>query len=352
MSSAASPAPALPPALAAIDPAIVEYTNALFARLLVQVTGPNATAAPAYRPVNFMNAPEKFAGKYEEYATFRHNITVYIDNHPGISRAEPERSRQAIACCCSFMSEGDTATWVRNWHDSEQFRLQTAGTVAKTWMEFLADLDATFKDPYERQKARERLSKLAQGKSTAAEFFVKFDTLRYQAELTDAAHDAILVDMLDKALAPLLVGMVKMNLVTNPTYDQYKTQALRVGPSIGPLADALVAQSRPHRPAPSYPTAPVITRSAPSAPAPAASRPRDPDAMDVDASRVKPSPKGPCYTCGGPHIRLNCPVHKTLKQQKGSAVVRSLIDAGVISEMDVRSFSLSPAPEPDFPNPQ
>ena len=64
---------------------------------------------------------------------------------------------------------------------------------AGTWGEFVEEMKRAFDDPNDQATALADIAKLKQGTMTAPEFFVKFETMFRQAELTEEADSDILV---------------------------------------------------------------------------------------------------------------------------------------------------------------
>src|ERR1700731_4849437 len=79
---------------------------------------------------------------------------------------------------------------------------------AGTWGEFVEEMKWAFDDPNARATALADIARLKQGTMTAPEFFVKFETMFRQAELTEEGDSDILVHWLGLNLSRRLVGKV------------------------------------------------------------------------------------------------------------------------------------------------
>lgn len=301
---------------------------------------------------NHASKPDKYDGSRAHYETWRRSAELYV--------VAISSQRNKILAILSFLTEGDADQFARNYLATHQAAIDD-GTVS--WTDFLAALDAQFRDPREAEKAREALFRLKMGDQTALAFFLKVDELRVRGELTDPiAHDRLIVEYLErhmhsglvlavanayeakkKAKLEMLEILRDTGIMEDPdvyrnaaananvpiSYQNFRELAIQQDPHVrrfsGTPSNRAESDRTPRQnpftqrsyPAPVYQASPVIPpRRAEPAPSttttttthsPPAAPTRGPDVvpMEVDRSRHK---NNNCYTCGEPgHKSWACP---------------------------------------------
>lgn len=181
-----------------------------------------------------------------------------------------------------------------DWKHRYLARIGQGQTPFQTWGEFEQEFRLSFERIQDAAEAMAELKRYKQGSLSVAEYHAHFDTLagrtnlsefdkkeRFYDGLADRIKDALTTTSKPIGTYIQLVR-VSIELDNRATQRQWERQQDRGA----------------HRPNP-WPRV-QIPRPAPAQPAQTVAPPRDPNAMDVDASRV-------CYNCGQKgHIRRFC----------------------------------------------
>lgn len=213
---------------------LAEFAESIRTGLVDAVATISANQKPAEK--NYAHAPEAFDGARSHYRVFRRTLVGYAKAIPA--------PRSKIYAALSFMTKGDADSFAQLYSQEHQTEIDD-GSI--TWDRFLADLDKKFLDPRLGEYARADILVLQQGRLEADAFFLKFDELRIDGNLTDtASYDEMLVELLQKNMNPAVVLSVKTAfeaekgslLQTIDFLDRAKTLP-------GTLADALALANKP-----------------------------------------------------------------------------------------------------------
>src|ERR1700730_11486525 len=145
---------------------------------------------------------------------------------------------------------------------------------AGTWGEFVEEMKWAFDDSNDQATALADIARLKQGTMTAPEFFVKFEMMFRQAELTEEADSDILVHWLELNLSRRLVGKVYGVSPMPETYAEWKALVERLDAQQRHF-DGVIAQQNSVRPAPPttnhppFPQTRLTPQLLPPAPSPA-----------------------------------------------------------------------------------
>lgn len=260
--------------------------------------------------------PREFSGG-KDYRDFRRECLLYIQ---ASRRAFPD-STSKILFVLSYMKSGTASSWAATYATT---RVQADGSIGmtQTFAEFLASLDRSFDDPSRKANAIQRLRELRQGRDTADVFFQHFDILRTDAEMTDPLHDAMLIDMLERAVSFEVVKQVTMVDQRPTTYQAWKEAAIKFDQVQQRLHDVEQKRRMPFVPRVNVPA----TRQQPQfqqrpvQPPPPPQQRHDADfqgvrpgthpgmgiPMDVSINNARRDRL--CFICGQPgHFARNCP---------------------------------------------
>jgi hypothetical protein len=118
------------------------------------------------------------------------------------------------------MMKGFANDWASARHD--QYEDRGYGS----FREFLQNLDKTFKDQNEAQKARDKLNVYRQGSLTADEFFVKFESLMAKAGITEEDNQIYLIGRLEQNVNWDIIDKISNSENQPQTYDNWKNRII------------------------------------------------------------------------------------------------------------------------------
>jgi hypothetical protein len=181
---------------------------------------PTDVTSPTHRSsqANIVAEPEYFDGTKQKFASWFSQVQLYIFSQ----RRDIDTDEKKIVSTISYMRGGAAGPWADTFIKND---LDT-GNVG-TWAEFRVQLEAMFKDVAAKGVAREKIEVLKQGNKKIDDFFMEFETLAAQAELTS---DDQLIFLLEKNVRVDLVNMIYDYSVSFPeTYNEWKGTLLRIG---------------------------------------------------------------------------------------------------------------------------
>ena len=210
-----------------------------------------------------------------------------------------------IACAPGYMTEGSASNWAENFvqgHQDGNGELDLG-----TWRDFVAELDATFKDPNLQRKAMDSLmrGKTDIDKNGPESFFADYEILARNAGIPTGLpnHDPVHVSNLDR-LMPW--GLRDRILLLDPlpsTYVAYKAAVLRLYAAYRETRDRQTARAKASAGTTSS------TASSSSASKPSSGRQSTtPTTRLSNEERNKRRAEGRCYFCGEKgHLASTCP---------------------------------------------
>lgn len=297
---------------------IAQLVAQTLAQMNLAVQQPAQAPAPGPPPAgpSMVSRPREFDGG-DDYEHFRRECQLFMAENPS-SFATGDRK---ISFILSYLKSGRAAAWAQNYIDSHT--TNNVITLPTDFDDFLASLDASFKDPTKAAKAMERFYKSKQGNRSAEDFFVEFDQILIAAGLTKSDHDGIIIEQLKKAVhEDVFRGVARSNPVPT-TYTAWKKTAKEIDVVEESIrknkAERLGTQTR----APPRLPIPQAAFQPPPGPPPAFA-PRDHQGvrpgthpgrgipMDVDINALRR--EGRCYKCREQgHIARNCPLKNESK---------------------------------------
>lgn len=250
-----------------------------------------------------INLPTPFTGIRSKLPTFLQDCNVYL----GINRNIYTDDEKKVAFVLSYMTEGDALTW------KEQFirqRTNNAGVIdLGTWINFLQDLEASFKEEDQVGNALYQLNHLKQGNTTAEEHNTNFKLLLGKAKIvsdpTNQTNQSVIIDYYKRTLNPRLVTKILSGETIPQTIEQWYSKAITLDNNYRQtlllLGRAPPSKNRPFRQFFNPP------------------RQRDPNAMDIDGlsleERNECMRRGLCFYCKETgHRALSCPRKQNRKQ--------------------------------------
>jgi len=199
---------------------------------------PHSPAAPAIHSsggVKF-NPPAVFDGSFKDYKRFSRELLIFLTGH----KIRDDATKIAVAL--SFMRGGYADEFAQ-----ETVNLASTDPEALdwgTWADFIARLDARFKDKNFMQTAREKLEHFQQGKLLVDTYMAQLESLFIDAGIKggdpdsaipaviamNAAIDAEKIRILEKSAANNILETIYTS--DNPiptTFDAYKDKILQLG---------------------------------------------------------------------------------------------------------------------------
>ena len=251
------------------------------------------TGAPHHTPrknVCLASTPDSFNGNKANYRRFLRQLKLFLAAYA----REFETDEAKIIFVLSLMKKGTAELWAETYMDQV---IEHDGYFG-SWQTFQNELNKTFIDFEENKRSLQRLDTLVQGKDTAAEFFTKFEQYAMAAGVK-IHEDVQVISQVERGLNAGIVDKIYSSGNVPYSYVEYKVRAVAIDElwrrrqemkQTEGKAKPLVKTDWRDRNKPR--TGDRIT-------------PRDPNAMDVDAT--KPKATGACFKCGEQgHFAKNC----------------------------------------------
>ena len=238
-------------------------------------------------PKALLATPSFFDGSEEKYLAWKQQVQIFVISNEDHYKSDTARQMTAL----SYMREKKALRWATSIiTDIIARSLATPSTYTRTWAEFWAAADTVFNPPNSENDAAYKLEDLKQGTLSAEEYFIEFDLLATQANLTATHFDTYKIRLADRKLNRALQQNV-YNTSTRPTtWATYKTRATALDNNwrIGVQARASDPRPTPRPQQPQQQQQPNNS-SWKTQPPPGAqwyqNRPgRDPNAMDTSAA--------------------------------------------------------------------
>jgi Retrotransposon gag protein len=176
---------------------------------------PTATVG-ATAPKIPMLLPDAFDGSESQYPKVKRQVKTLVM----VNKAHFIDDVSKILCASSFMKTGRASLWINAIVD------ELLDGKVKTWDDFWKEANATFYLPSVKADATHQLTMLIQGKTTAADFFTKFNLLADLAGYGDTAFDHHKITLANACINQAL--MLNVHATTNDitTWAAYKKRAI------------------------------------------------------------------------------------------------------------------------------
>ena len=184
---------------------------------------PPAPRAPTLKDLGIA-APTPFNGNTLEYLRFRRECLAYIAADD--TQAIFVNDKKKIAFILSYMKEGSAATWAQNYYNGI---MAADGTInmMDTLTTFLVSLDASFKDPAEKEHAYKKWISMCQGNLDAGTFLANFEITMNQAGIKTTDVNVVIPQLHEAVDPEVHKGMVRLP-VKPATYVDWKEQVLKI----------------------------------------------------------------------------------------------------------------------------
>ncbi|KAF9244260.1 hypothetical protein BU15DRAFT_42369 [Melanogaster broomeanus] len=171
---------------------------------------------PAVHPPKVkLPLPDEYDGTPDKYDTFIRGVRAHL-SVPSNAYTTPALQ---ILFTLSLMKKGLAATWA-----NEKSQAIHDGTYQiTTWDAFEAVLQATFRNPFEEQDAKQEMKALEQGSLSAVEYFVKCDLLKVKGNIDDRSACEYVETNLRKGLAKIIIERGKP-----VNYGEWRERAIKL----------------------------------------------------------------------------------------------------------------------------
>ena len=272
----------------------------------VTFTNPFPNPSPPRKNICLAATPDVFDGTKSTYLRFLRQLKLFMMAYA----REFDTDESKIIFTLSLMKKGTAELWAQTYMDQI---INSSGCVG-AWINFQEELNKTFIDYEENKRALQRFDALVQGKDPATDYFMKLEQLA-AAACVKIHEDVQVISQVERGLNSVIVDKIYSSGDMPYSYESYKTQAIAIDELWRRRQEMKQAEGR---------TRPVVRddwrdRGKPKPFEKA--RTRDPNAMEVDASKARLGRL--CYLCGQPdHIAKDCT--KRL-QNRGAEVVEEKV---------------------------
>lgn len=164
--------------------------------------------------------PDVFNGDKSKYLRFKRQLYIYIASDPTIRNNDQAK----ILLALSYMKEGTAALWAEERIDRV---MSNPDAGFGTFDGFFRDMEEAFNDINGQQLAQAELENHHQGRTTAEEFFFKFDQLVNRAGYSQN-HDHYLIALLERNLHQALVDRIYSTTPLPSTYAGWKQKVIEL----------------------------------------------------------------------------------------------------------------------------
>lgn len=198
-----------------------------------------AAAGPPTSTESVIAKPSYFDGDLANYFSWRHSLSLYM----AFNSAKFPNEGTKVACALTYMTSGSANNWAQAYF--KEHLDATGDFVAGTWADFIAGLDATFKDPNLQKKVVESLlrEKADVDKEGPEAFFANYEVKARNAGIptNSAANNAVHINNLDRLMPYNLRERIRYMPAQPTTYTTYKAAALLFYPAYKEKRDQQVA---------------------------------------------------------------------------------------------------------------
>ena len=251
--------------------------------------------------------PDAFDGNKANYRKFLRQLKLFMTAYA----KEFDEDEAKIVFVLSLMKEGTAELWAQTYTDQV---IDNNGYYG-SWATFQEELNKSFVDYEENKRALQRLNALVQGRDSAADYFTKFEQ-HAKAAGVRLHEDVQVISQVEHGLNPGILDKIYASGEVPYSYENYRIRAVAI--------DELWRR-RQEMKQPEAKTRPVVRDDWRNRGKPRTNErvvAKDPNAMEVDASRAKQGRN--CYLCGSPeHIMKDC----TKRLQNRAAEVTDPKDA-------------------------
>jgi len=254
------------------------------------------------------DAPEKFDGTPENTVPFTQSCEFYFK-----AKKEDDLTQQLTFALSKV--KGGTGNMATVWANQQQGLILENPAIYQTWKDFTTVLHAHFQLQDDSAEAIHKIRTLDMGSGTAEDYTTTFKMYQVRTGYNEVA----LIEEYRRGLLKSLEERCRMTYPKPSKLTEWMERAVDIDKEYRIGRSKYTQRSTPaHAPNPQKPCFEPRWDS-PKAPAPPNNSfvRRDPNAMDVDATREDARAKGLCYKCKKPgHRFFECPEKKVYTTRK------------------------------------